>query len=109
MKATRDHLRRPQVGNGTVTLPDGWEIVIRPLSRKKALMVHEAQERSGMAASEALLLHLGMVEPAMTQEEVLEWMDDDGAAGDIQAVSRAIGVISGMVSDSGKEAYKSAG
>jgi hypothetical protein len=109
MKATKDHLRRPRVEHGTVTLADGSEVEIRPLSRKKALKVHELQQSQGMEASEALLLHMGMVDPAMPLDEVLEWMDDDGAAGDIQAVSRGIGVISGMVEGSGKEAWKSAG
>lgn len=109
MKATRDHLRRPRVEHGTVTLDDGAEVEIRPLSRKEALSVHTLQERDGLGASEALLLHLGMVDPAMTPADIDEWMGDPGAAGDVQAISRAIGVISGMVPGSGKEAYKSAG
>lgn len=109
MKATKDHLRRPRVEHGTVTLEDGAEVEIRPLSRKVALQVHELQEKSGMGPAEAFLLHRGMVDPAMSIEDVEGWMEDDGAAGDVQAVSRAIGVISGMVAGSGKEAYKSAG
>lgn len=91
-----------------MTLPDESEVEIRPLSRKEALQVHELQEKSGMLASESLLLHLGMVDPAMSLQDIEEWMGDAGAAGDVQAVSRAIGVISGMVPGSGKEAYKSA-
>lgn len=108
-RATKDHLTRPRVENGTVTLADGTEVEVKALSRKSALRVHEVQTRDGMQASEALLLCLGMVDPPMTMEEIEEWMAVDGAAGDVQAVSRSIGVISGMVEGSGKEAYKSAG
>ncbi len=109
MKATKDHLRRPRVEHGTVTLEDGSEVEIRPLSRKQAIEVHELTDKAGVGTSEALLLHLGMVDPAMSLEEVQEWMGLDGAAGDIQAISRGIGVISGLVEGAGKEAYKSAG
>lgn len=109
MAVTKDQLTRPRVETGRVTLEGGGVVEIRPLSRKNALHVHDVGQRDGIAAGEALLLCLGMVDPAMTLEDVQEWMATDGAAGDVEAVSRGIGVISGMTAASGKESYKSAG
>lgn len=91
-----------------VTLPDGERVFIRPLSRDEAISVSELRERSGTAPAEHLLLHLGMVEPALALEEVEGWAAQVGSAADIEAVSRGIGVVSGMLPSSGKEAYKSA-
>lgn len=110
MKATKDHLLKAtqSAGPGVVNV-DGLEFEIRALSRKETMRVHEVQERDGLATAEALLLHLGMVDPAMTEAEADEWMSIEGAADVVAAVSKGIGQISGMVATSGKDATKSAG
>lgn len=108
MKATLDHLKGPQVEPGTVEV-DGLEFDIRPISRKEHMRVQETQTTAGLAAAEALLLHLGMVDPAISIEQADEWMSDPSQSARIEAVSRGIGVISGMLPESGKQAYKSAG
>lgn len=110
MKATKDHLLKATVTGEPATLTvDGLDFDIRPLSRKEAVSVHECAAADGIAASEALLLSFGMLDPAMTVDEVDEWQSsrDPGAAGKIQALSVAIGKISGMQDDSGKGATKS--
>lgn len=107
MKATLDHLLKPSVGHGTVTVGD-LEFEIRPLSRKQQIAVQESRERDGLAAADALLLHLGMVDPALTEDEAIEWQDTPGQGEAAAAVSEGIGRISGMMRDSGKAAYKSA-
>jgi hypothetical protein len=106
VKATKDHLLAPRIEHGTVTV-DGYQFEIRPLSRKQQIMVQETRERGGLAPADALLLHLGMVDPAMTLEEAEAWQDTDGQADAASAVSEGIGRISGMMPDSGKAAYKS--
>jgi hypothetical protein len=110
VKATLDHLlaATASAGPGTVTV-DGLDFEIRALSRKETMRVHEVQERDGLAAAEVLLLHLGMVDPAMTEDEAEQWMSIEGAGGIVSAVSAGIGKISGMVATSGKDATKSAG
>jgi len=109
MAVTKDQLTRPRVETGRVTLEGGGDVEIRPLSRASALRVHDIGQRDGIAAGEAMLLCLGMVDPAMTLDDVVQWMATEGAAGDVEAVSRGIGVISGMTATSGKESYKSPG
>jgi hypothetical protein len=109
---SKDQLLRPRVSavdphDTYVTLPDGDRVFIRPLARSQSLAVHEAQQEHGLGHAEALLLSLGMVEPSLSVEEAAAWLETPGAAADCEAVSRGIGVISGMVPASGKEAYKS--
>lgn len=108
MKATLDHLLKPSIEHGTVTV-DGLEFEIKPISRKQQIAVQERRERDGLAAADALLLHLGMVDPALTEEQAAEWQDTAGQGTAAAAVSEGIGRISGMMADSGKAAYKSAG
>jgi hypothetical protein len=109
VKATKDHLLAPRVSEvGTLTIDD-LDFDIRPLSRKQAMQVYALQEREGPAVSEALLISLGLVDPAMTQDEVEQWGAQPGSAGVLQALSVGIGKISGMDAASGKAAYKSAG
>lgn len=109
MKATKDHLvgaKAPKVGNGTVDV-DGLEFEIRPLTREQQIEVQETREADGLAAADALLCHYGMVDPAMTLEEVAQWHREVGQGENAAAVSQGIGTISGMLRDSGKAAYKS--
>lgn len=108
MRATLDHLTKPTVEHGTVDV-DGLEFEIRPLSRRQQLEVHECREKRTVAEADALLLHYGLVDPALTLEQAGQWQDTEGQ-GDVAAhVSRGIGVISGLLEDSGKAAYKSVG
>lgn len=107
MKATKDHLFKPSVEHGTVTVDD-LDYEIRPLSRAQQITVQEIRERDGLAAADAQLVAWGLVDPALTLEEVREWQDTPGQAAAAGAVSEGIGRISGMMSDSGKAAYKSA-
>lgn len=106
MKATKDHLLKPSVEHGTVTV-DGLDYEIRPLSRKQQISVQEIRERDGLAAADAQLVAWGLVDPALTREDVELWQDTPGQAQAAAAVSEGIGRISGMMPDSGKESYKS--
>lgn len=101
---TRDEILNRKIGHGTVDVPGLGTFTIRPLSRNEAMRVHRCDtEQEG----ENLLVSLGLVEPAMTVDDVEQWAAMDGSAGDLQALSIAIGTISGMMTTSGKESYKS--
>lgn len=106
MKATKDHLLKPQIEHGTVTV-DGYDYEIRPLTRRQQIDVQEAREKGGLGPADALLLHCGMVDPAMSPAEAAQWQETEGQADAAAAVSEGIGRISGMMPDSGKAAYKS--
>jgi hypothetical protein len=108
MRATKDHLKAPSLEHGTVTV-DGLEFEIRPLSRREQINVQETREARGLAAADALLLSLGLVDPALTPEEAEAWQDTPGQGAAAAAVSEGIGQISGMMPGSGKAAYKSTG
>ena len=107
-KATLDHLLKPSIDHGTVSV-DGLDFEIRPLSRREQIRVQETRERDGLAAADALLVHLGLVNPALALDDAVAWQDTPGQGAAAAAVSEGIGRISGMMPDSGKAAYKSAG
>jgi hypothetical protein len=106
MRATKDHLLKPSVEHGTVTVDD-LDYEIRPLSRKQQIAVQEIRERDGLAAADAQLLAWGMVDPALTLDEAEQWQQTEGQSAAAGAVSEGIGRISGMFPGAGKESYKS--
>lgn len=101
-------LLAPRLGEGTVTIEGVGTLTIRTLTRAQALEVQQRGADGDVSAAENLLMHYGIVQPAMTLAQVAQWAES-APAGELQAVSVAIGRISGMHPDSGKAAYKSAG
>lgn len=108
MKATKDHLLKAGTDRGTVTVAE-LDYEIRPLTRRQQIDVQETRERDGLAAADALLLHFGLSDPALSLEEAQQWQATEGQADAAAAVSEGIGRISGMMPDAGKAAYKSPG
>jgi hypothetical protein len=102
-------LNRPRVDDGKVSVPEVGDFRIRPLTRAETLTVHTEVDQHGKAAGEALLMHLGLTDPPFTIDEVVQWQNEPGSAREIQPISQAIAVISGLTPDAGKGAYKSAG
>lgn len=103
-RLTRDHLAGGGRARGTETveLEDG-DVVVRALIRDEAI---EVQNLEDLSARDNLIIALGMVDPVMTVEDVVAWAAT-APAGEISTVSTRIAVISGMMEDSGKAAYKS--
>ena len=110
-KADKEKLikNRPRVDDGTVSIPGVGDFRVRPLTRAEVLRVYETREVDGLAEAEILTLHLGLTDPTFTLGEVREWYGMPGSSAEIQPLSQALGTISGMMVDSGKAAYKSAG
>jgi hypothetical protein len=105
MTVSKDDLLKPRIGEGDLTVPDVGTFRIRPLTRAQAFEVQELREVSVLDA-ENLLISYGLVEPAMTQDEVARWAEC-APGGELAAVSMGIGKVSGMMPGSGKESYKS--
>jgi len=89
----------------TIVLAGIGPVLVRELSRTESMRVSAVD---GTEATERLILHLGMVEPALTESEAGQWMAVAGSKV-VNQVSVRIAQLSGMLEDSAKAAYKSDG
>ena len=92
-----------QLPEDDVHVPGVGVVRVRGLNRAEAMAVQGAK---GTEATERKILAFGMVKPAMTEAEVGQWQGAS-LAGAIEVVSRKIAELSGMLSESAKEQYKS--
>jgi hypothetical protein len=101
----KDLFFKPRLAEEDIEISGIGTIRIRALSRAEALRI----ENSGShLTSEAQILSWGIVDPTFTIAEINRWLEA-APAGELQEVSRRIAVLSGMLEDSAKAAYKSAG
>lgn len=101
-KATKAKLLARRLGTTTVPTEVG-DLVVRGLNRDEGRRV---AEQTTLADRDRLMLSLGLVEPAMTPDEVDEWASA-APAGELEDVSRAIAGLSKMLDGDAKEQYKS--
>jgi hypothetical protein len=73
-------------------------IKLRALNRIEA---HRVQTTTDTAASERLILRYGVVDPELTETEILEWMAVS-PAGEIERVAKRIAELSGISEGAGK-------
>lgn len=99
MYASKDDLLAVQAETRDHTLSTGHVVKIRGLT------VAEARAISGESV-QATTIAAGLVEPAMTVEEVERWIER-APAGDVIGLLMAIQGLSGMLEGAAKEAYKS--
>ncbi len=95
----------PRLMEADLVLVDVGTVRVRGLSRFEAVHVQAAKEGAGR---ERRILALGMVEPRITEEDAGEWMKA-ATAGEIEKVTNRITELSGLASESAKDAYKSDG
>jgi hypothetical protein len=95
---TREEILAKAVDHEVVTLPSGGQVKVRGLTRDEALNVQEAE---GTAARDNLTISQGLVEPALSVEDVATWAATAPAADSIE-ISRAIARLSGMTEGAGK-------
>jgi hypothetical protein len=95
---TREEILAKAVDQEVVNLPSGGQVKVRGLTRDEALNVQEAE---GTAARDNLTISQGLVEPALTVEDVAAWAATAPAADSIE-ISRAIARLSGMSEGAGK-------
>ena len=96
---SKEQIKARKAGRGEAKLPDGTTVGIRALTRDEVLQCGEGAATT--AERDNKLIALGMTDPAMTEEEVAEWAAT-ASAGDLVAISEAIGELSGLQEGAGK-------
>lgn len=93
----------------TVRLPEDdvevngvGSVRVRGLSRANANAIKGHQ---GTEKFELMILHFGMVNPALTEAEAAKWLNA-AAYGELEPVLTRIGELSGLMEESAKEAVK---
>lgn len=99
---SKDVLLKAQLPESTVDVPGVGRMRVRGLSRMEVLLARD-RDRAGWEAS---LLTAGLVEPALTEDEVNIWRE--GATTDVvNTVVEAILGLSGMLKKAVEEAKTS--
>lgn len=96
-------LLKARLPEADVDIPGVGTVRVRALNRAEAMRVQEA---TGTGAAERLILHLGMVDPPLTEAEARQWQEAS-VAGEIEPVTTRIAELSGILPGADKEAYKS--
>lgn len=89
-----------------ITLPRGGTVTVRALSRREVADI--SAKAPELVDSEAWMVHLGVVEPRLTIEEVKTWQANS-RHGETDYVSTRIAELSGLNPRANKEYYKSLG
>lgn len=101
---TREQILARKVAGKVETVElDGGDVLVRGLTRGEASACGKLDDQDEL---EALALHLGLVDPALSLEDVRAWRDKD-ASGEIQNVVDKIQFMSGTAPGQGKDATKS--
>lgn len=103
MSIDKATLLRGFVATDDIELPSGQgTVTVRGLTRMEAIKAQKAYGRGeDIDAMEAVILALGLVDPAMTEDEARTWREV-GSAGDVQAVVERISELSKMDAGAGK-------
>lgn len=95
---SRDQILARTTGKGTATLLDGSTVSVRALTRDEVL---QSQQLNSINEQDTFIIATGMTDPVMSVEDVAAWAAA-GDAGDLVAVSDAIGELSGLKQGAGK-------
>lgn len=98
-------LLKPRLPESEVDVPDVGIVRVRGLSRLEAIEATKRQESGGTEALYRYLLQTGMVDPALTADDVEAWMAA-ATTDQIDPVAVEIGVLSGVMPESAKEAVR---
>lgn len=101
---SREQILARKVAGVTATVPLGdGEVVVRGLSRGEASACGKLDDPDDV---ECLALSLGLVDPALSVDDVRAWRDAD-QSGELQRVVDKIQAMSGTAPGQGKDATKS--
>jgi hypothetical protein len=89
-----------------IEIPGVGTVKVRGLSRFESLLVGKAD--GDAAATERAIIRYGLVEPALTEAEIRDWLQVAPNA-HVDPITKAVARLSGMLEDSAKAAYKSDG
>lgn len=105
MSDLKARLLAPRLPEGDVEIEGVGTVRVRALTRAELLQAGRLESK-GPAAMERYTLACGMVDPAMTQDDVAAWQQAS-PANEMNAVSERINELSGISAGAAKEAYKS--
>jgi len=98
----KDLLFKPRLPEDSVVLPGVGTIRVRGLNRVEALTVEKITD---IAARERRIVSLGMVDPQMSEADVLTWAQA-APADELEQVALKIADLSGILPDSAKAMMK---
>lgn len=101
----KEALFRRRLPEDDVTIDGVGTVRVRALNRGEVLLVQNLDSR---AKAEQKMLAFGMVNPELTEADVVQWQQAS-PAGEIEPVSNKIAELSGILPGSVKEQYKSDG
>lgn len=102
---SKDQLLKGRLPEREVEIPDLGTVRVRGLSRAEVLKLQKLG-LDNVGALERKIVHLGLVDPALTEAEVDTWYEA-APGGELEPVSKAIQELSGLVEGAEKAAYKS--
>lgn len=103
MALTREQILARKKAGTTLEykLSDGsGTVIIRGLTRNEAVRIRESRDE--LNARDDLLISLGLVDPAMSPQDVAAWGEIEGQFVVMTDLSEAIGELSGMTEGAGK-------
>ena len=101
---TREQILARKMGQDVVEI-EGGTVTVRGLNRHEAMTAAAIEDHY---ERDAFLLASGLVDPAMSVEDVKAWGEVDNT-NTLETVSRRIGELSGMVEGAGKSRVPRAG
>lgn len=99
----RARLLARRIGEDTVEVEGVGTLRVRGLNRDESIRVGACTD---VAERDRIMLSLGVVDPALTVDDVAAWQAA-APGGEIEDVSRRIAELSKMVPAAAKESYKS--
>jgi hypothetical protein len=97
-----DLLLTRRIPTGEIEIPGVGKVTVRGLSREEMIGI----PRDDMLEAERKTLAFAMVDPPMTEDQVLEWQRLSQAS-EINAVTMKVNELSGITEGAAKESYKS--
>jgi hypothetical protein len=105
---TRDEILARKAGRGTYKFEDGsGEVQIKGVLHAQAAEVGAAREAGDPTAATALIIHHGLVDPAMSLDDVMAWMASDDA-GTLEKLAQEIGRLSNLFEGAPKSGVQKA-
>lgn len=100
---SKDALLTKRLPEQDVEIPGVGAVRVRSLTRAEVLAIRSRP--IAVDEMERVLLEAAMVAPKLTAAEVLKWQESV-SAGELEPITRAIAVLSGLDDSAAKEAVK---
>lgn len=99
---SREEILARKIGQSKFMLPDGsGEVAIRGINHAAAAEVGVLRADGKVTEATAVIIHHGLVDPAMSLEDVQAWMEADDA-GTLEMLAQEIGKLSRIIEGAAK-------